>query len=124
MEMSLDFQAEKTALISSPGESQKQSHTKAMKVMSHAGLAQPAGEPPTMPVLVHQDISLSLFPATLGVLISVFSSRLPSFKVSACPTTLLTFSSFPPLSRADISSQIPARNNKIHMLDFFSTTYL
>lgn len=26
---------------------------------------------------------------------------------------------FPPLSRADTSSQIPARNNKIHMLDFF-----
>lgn len=91
MEISLDFQAEKTALISSQGESQKQSHTKAMKVMSHAGLAQPAGEPPAMPVLVHQAISLALVPATLGVFISIFSSCLPSFTVSACPTTLLTF---------------------------------
>jgi hypothetical protein len=70
-------------------ESQKQSHAKPMKVMSHSGPAQPAGKPPTTPVLVHQASALSLFSPTFAGFISFLSSCSPNLKVSLCPTALL-----------------------------------
>lgn len=97
IEISLDFQVKiKTALLSSQGESQKQSHSKPVEVTSHSELAQPAGKPPHHAGSCssgHHSLSLSLFPPTLGV----FLSSCPlSFKVSTCPTGLLTLQALLP----------------------------